>query len=90
MVGDLRDSRTSSASDYTPRRLRTARALFLTKLSKHLVLLACLMIVGRTTGQLLLGPVGIFLLILVATGIHCAGRSLERRPAYRPPLRRSS
>jgi hypothetical protein len=90
MARDLRDSRTSSVSDYTPSRLPTAHALFLTKLSKHLVLLACRMIVGRTTGQPLLAPMGIFLLIVVAAALHCAGRSLERRLVYRPPPRRSS
>jgi len=90
MVRDLRDSRDSTVSDDAPPRRTTAQALFLTKLSKHLVLLACLMIVGRATGQHLLTPVGIFLLIVVAAALHCAGRSLERRLIYRPPPRRSS
>jgi len=90
MARDFRDSCDSSVFRYAPRRLPTAQALFLTKLSKHLVLLACLMIVGRAAGQPLLTPVGIFLLIVVAAALHYAGRSLERRLIYRPPPRRSS
>ena len=79
MARDFRDSCDSSVFRYASRRLPTTHALFLTKLSKHLVLLACLMIVGRVAGQPLLTPVGIFLLIVVAAALNCAVRSLQCR-----------
>ena len=76
--------------DFPPQlsRAHTA-ALFLTKLAKHLALLACLMIISQATGQPPLGPVGVFLLIVFAAALQCASRSLQARQLYRhPPSRR--
>ena len=52
---------------------------FLTKLAKHLVILACLAIVGETSGRLVIGQRSIFLLIVLAALIDSAGRTFQRR-----------
>ena len=56
-------------------------AVSLLKLAKHLALLACLLIVGRATGQTMMGPVAPFFLILSAAIIHAYGRRLQTRSA---------
>ena len=84
MVHDFRDNRGFPISRNSPPRAH-ATALFLTKLAKHLALLACLLIVGQATGQPPLGPLGIFLLIVFAASLHCVSRSLQGRLLYRPP-----
>ena len=60
-------------------------AAFLTKLAKHLALLACLAIVGQATSRAFVGQRFIFLLILAAALIHSLGQTLKgrRRPAPR-------
>src|SRR5215831_7898 len=52
---------------------------FLTKLAKHLALLACLMIVGQVADQSVIGKLGIFLTIVVAAVSHSTGIALRRR-----------
>jgi hypothetical protein len=54
-------------------------AVFLTKLAKHLALLACLAIVGQATGRAALGQRSILLLVVCATLAHTLGRTLKRR-----------
>ena len=51
----------------------------LSKLAKHLAVLACLGIVGETSGRLVIGQMGIFLLVVSAAVLHSAGRTLQRR-----------
>ena len=51
----------------------------LSKLAKHLAVLACLGIVGETSGRFVIGQMGIFLLVVSAAVLHSAGRTLERR-----------
>jgi hypothetical protein len=52
---------------------------FLSKLAKHLAVLACLAIVLKTSGRLVIGEMGIFLLVVSAALFHSAGRTLQRR-----------
>lgn len=52
----------------------------LSKISKHLALLACLIIVGKAAGRFTIGEPGIFLLTIFATMAHLCGRALS------PPL----
>ena len=52
---------------------------FLSKLAKHLAVLACLGIVGETSGRFVIGQMGIFLLVVSAAVLHSAGRTLVRR-----------
>jgi hypothetical protein len=54
-------------------------AAFLIKLSKHMALLACFLIVGTATGRATISQLGIFFLIVTAAVIYSIGRSLERR-----------
>jgi len=60
-------------------------AAFLTKLAKHLALLACLAIVGAATGRAALGQRAILLLVVGAALIHAIGQALERR-RRQPPI----
>lgn len=55
-------------------------APFLLKLAKHVALLACLLLVGKARGELIIGPLGILLLIIGAALIHSVGRRLQIRP----------
>ena len=52
---------------------------FLSKLAKHLAVLACLGIVGETSGRFAIGQIGIFLLVLSAALVHSGARTLQRR-----------
>ena len=52
---------------------------FLSKLAKHLAVLACLGIVGETSGRFAIGQIGIFLLVVSAALLHSAARTLQRR-----------
>ena len=64
-------------------------AAFLTKLAKHLALLASLTIVGSANGHSPIGQLTIFLLIVAAALIRLLGRSIQQ-PRPRPvALRRS-
>jgi hypothetical protein len=54
-------------------------AAFLTKLAKHLAVIACLLIVGSATGRFAGGPLGIFFLVVLAAVAHAIGRALGRR-----------
>jgi hypothetical protein len=53
-------------------------ATFLMKVAKHLALIACLMIIGRSTGRFIESQVVIFLTILSAALLHSIGRVLQR------------
>jgi hypothetical protein len=69
------------------------RSLFLlagilTKLAKHLALIACLLIVGEASGRSAIGEVGIFLVVLAAGVLHLAGQALQRRQSARLSLAR--
>jgi hypothetical protein len=59
--------------------MAAAASVFLSKIAKHLALLACLMIVGKATGRFTIGELGIFLLTLFATMAHLFGRALSPR-----------
>jgi hypothetical protein len=52
---------------------------FLSKLAKHLAVLACLGIVGETSGRFAIGQMGIFSLVVCAALLHSASRTLQRR-----------
>ena len=52
---------------------------FLTKLAKHLALLACLAIAGQATGRAALGQPAILILIICAALLHTVGLALKRR-----------
>jgi hypothetical protein len=54
-------------------------AAFLTKLAKHLALLACLAIAGQATGRAALGPPAILFLIICAALLHSVGLALKPR-----------
>jgi hypothetical protein len=54
-------------------------AAFLSKLAKHLAVLACLGIVGETSGRFAIGQMGIFLLVVFAALLHSGARTLQRR-----------
>jgi hypothetical protein len=60
------------------RRICLSSAL-LSKLAKHLAVLACLAILGETSGRFVIGQMGIFLLVVSAALSHSAGRTLQRR-----------
>src|SRR5215470_16392633 len=62
-----------------------AVSTFLSKLAKHLALLACLMIVGQVANQSVIGKLGIFLTIVVAAVSHSTGVALRRRRLFRTP-----
>jgi hypothetical protein len=64
-------------------------AVFLPKLAKHLALIACLMIVGNSTGKFASDQLAIFLTVTVAALMNCAGCLLQRRIS-RPSRARQS
>jgi hypothetical protein len=57
---------------------------FLSKLAKHLALLACLAIIGQATGRASVGAHFIIGLIVIAALIHNLGATLERRQRHAP------
>ncbi|HSF58659.1 MAG TPA: hypothetical protein VLD83_11340, partial [Candidatus Binatia bacterium] len=52
---------------------------FLSKLAKHLAVLACLAIVGETSGRFVIGQRGILVLVVSAALVHSAARALQHR-----------
>jgi hypothetical protein len=60
------------------RRICLSSAL-LPKLAKHLAVLACLAIVGETSGRFVIGQTGILILVVSAALLHSVGRTLQRR-----------
>lgn len=76
----------------TPRAAPASRhlfAAFLLKLARHLALIACLMIIGGTSGRFALSQLGIFLIVTAAAVLHRAGCCLKQsisRPAPLPRL----
>jgi hypothetical protein len=69
-------------------RVTAVTSVFLSKIAKHLVLLACLMILGKATGRFTISELGIFLLTLFATMAHLVGRALSPR-SPEPPFKSS-
>ncbi len=53
----------------------------LAKVSKHMALLGCLMILGKASGRLEIGEVSIFVLIASASVMHLCGRLLAPEPS---------
>jgi hypothetical protein len=62
-------------------------AASLQKLAKHLALIACFLIIGGASGRFAPSEIGIFLLVVAASTLHCLGRGIESRlpPALRLP-----
>jgi uncharacterized membrane protein YphA (DoxX/SURF4 family) len=62
-------------------------AVFLTKLAKHLALIACLMIVANSMAKFASTPLAIFLTVTAAALLNCAGCFLQQRISRpsRPP-----
>jgi hypothetical protein len=54
-------------------------AAILTKLAKHLALLASLTILGLVTGRIAVSQLAIFILIVLAALSHTIGRTLQLR-----------
>lgn len=59
--------------------IRAAAAVFLSKLAKHLALIACLMLLGRAAGRFTIGPLAILSLTVFASIAHLAARALSLR-----------
>lgn len=55
----------------------------LLKIAKHMALVACLLLIGKTRGEPIIGPLGTLLIIIVAALIHSLGRRLQIGPAPR-------
>jgi hypothetical protein len=60
-------------------------ASIMAKVSKHLALLTCMMILAQASGRADIGPLGIFILVVLAVLAHAAERTLRRRPLIRVP-----
>ena len=65
-------------------------AAFLTRLAKHLALLACLAILGQATGRTIVGQRAVLLLIVGAAFIHTVGATFTRRWRHDPSERGGS
>jgi hypothetical protein len=69
--------------------INAAMAVFLSKVAKHLALLACLLILGNAGGRLTIDPLVIFVLTIFASIAHLVGRALAPRlpagPIKTPP-----
>ena len=76
-------------SSVQPRVLRAFCSTSLTKIAKHLALLACFMIVGDATGRPVLGQLGVFILVVLAAVIHSVGCAVQSRFSVRIPPSRS-
>jgi hypothetical protein len=63
-------------------------AAFLTKLAKHLLVIACLAILSRATGRLAVDQLAIFGLIVVATMAQFVGSALQTRLSKQARLSR--
>ena len=84
--------RFSAARNLSPVQSRVFRAFCstsLTKIAKHLALLACFMIIGDATGQPLLGQLGILILVVLAALIHSVGCAGQSRFSVHIPRSRS-
>jgi uncharacterized membrane protein len=53
----------------------------LTKLAKHVALIACLMILGKASARSDLGEVAIFLIVLASVALHSCAKAIQRRLA---------
>jgi len=63
-------------------------AACLTKVAKHLALLACLAIVGQASGRAPIGQPAIFLIVAGASLIYSIGETLKRRQRHFSSMRR--
>jgi hydrogenase-4 membrane subunit HyfE len=61
-------------------------AALLSKLAKHLALIACLLIVGEASGGSTISAFGIFSVVLAAVIFHRSGEMIQRRQAARRTL----
>lgn len=59
-------------------------SVLLIKVAKHLALLACLMIIGKATGRVTIGELGIVFLTIFAATTHLLGRALALRLSAAP------
>jgi hypothetical protein len=74
-----------------PRVFRGFCSTSLTKIAKHLALLACFMVIGAATGRPVLGQVWIFIMVVLAALIHAAGCAGQSRfPGRIPSSKRLS
>lgn len=62
----------------------------LTKISKHLALLACVLIISRASGRYEVEQFWLFAVACTSALIHLTGRRLSLSPAFSLPPRRSS
>jgi len=60
------------------RRIILSSAL-LSKLAKHLAVLACVAIVGENSGRFAIGQKGILVLVISAALLHSVARTLQHR-----------
>jgi hypothetical protein len=74
-----------------PRAFKSFGSTSLTRIAKHLALLACFMVIGAATGRPVLGQVGIFIMVVLAALIHAAGCAGQSRfPGRIPSSKRLS
>ncbi len=78
-------SSTTNRSGSSPKAMLFA--VFLGKVSKHLALLACIMILGHGSGQFSIGQVGIFTVVIFSALAHTAGRRIQTRLSNNKPLK---
>jgi hypothetical protein len=64
-----------------PRAFKSFGSTSLTRIAKHLALLACFMVIGAATGRPVLGQLGIFILVVFIKGFFCV-----LLPTARPEL----
>jgi hypothetical protein len=53
----------------------------LLKTAKHMALVACLLLIGKGRGEPIIGPIGIFIIIVAAALIDSLARRLQIGPA---------
>ena len=90
MPGDKRSKRPSAggSNPINPPWHACAVAPILAKLSKHLALLALVLIIGGAAGKSAPAQVGILILVVFAVMLHSIARTLQRRAAvFGPPPR---
>ena len=67
--------------------VRTATSTFLIKISKHLALLVCLLILSRASGRYEASQILILGLTVASSLLHLAGRALQNRLISKAVLR---
>jgi hypothetical protein len=70
--------------EWQPRQAaRPVIAAVLLKIAKHIALVACLLLIGKSRGEPIVGPVATLFIIITAALIHFLGRRLQIGPAPR-------